>query len=366
MTAPALQARGLTKRYPGGKEPSVREVDLTVGDGEVAALVGESGSGKTTVLRLVAGLEVPDAGEVRVAGRTVAGPGVWVPPERRGVGLVFQSFALFPHMTVRENVAFGLHDLARGERRRRAETMLERVGLGGLGERYPHQLSGGQRQRVALARSLAPEPGLLLLDEPFSNLDQPLKAELRETVAEALERAGVPALLVVHDAEDVFVLADRVHVMREGRVLQSGAPEDLYEHPAHLHVARFFGEFTLLPTRSGAGGLETPLGRVPGPVGVTTPAVALVRPEHVRLSDRPDEGAAAVVRDVRIQQGRLRVTLVLDVGEAAGAAVTAMTGSDHSLGRGDRVYVSARPDEIQILPEGVERDGAGNETPPPS
>ncbi len=189
-----LEARGLTKRYPGADAPAVDDVGLAVREGEIVAVVGESGCGKTTLLRLVAGLEVPDRGEVRLGGRAVAGGGAWVPPEHRGVGMLFQDFALFPHLRVAENVAFGLHGHPRPERRRRARAMLERVGLGGLADRHPHQLSGGQQQRVALARALAPEPRLLLLDEPFSHLDAPLKAELREEVAEVLRRSGVPAL----------------------------------------------------------------------------------------------------------------------------------------------------------------------------
>ncbi len=351
MSGPLLEVRGLTKTYPGGDEPSVRDVDLTVGREEVVALVGESGSGKTTVLRIVAGLEVPDAGEVRIGGRSVAGPGGWVAPERRGVGMVFQSFALFPHMTVIDNVAFGLHELARDERRRRAEATLERVGLAGLGARYPHQLSGGQCQRVALARSLAPEPRLLLLDEPFSNLDRPLKAELREELAATLRGSGVPALLVVHDTEDVFALADRVGVMREGRILQTGTPQDLYDHPAHLHVARFFGEFTLLPARCDDAGWETPLGRMPATPDLEPPACALVRPEHVRVSDEPDGGAPALVREIRAQAGRLRIALALDAGEPPGTIVTALVDSACSFERGDRVYVRADPGAMKLLPD---------------
>ena len=354
MSDPVLEARGVIKTYPGGDVPSIRDVDLTVEADEIVALVGESGSGKTTLLRLVAGLEVPDAGAIEIDGRAVAGPGGWVPPERRGVGMVFQSFALFPHMTVADNVAFGLHERDRDEGRRRAEAMLERVGLGGLGARYPHQLSGGQRQRAALARSLAPEPRLLLLDEPFSNLDEPLKAELREELAGTLRDSGVPALLVVHDPEDVFALADRVGVMREGRILQTGTPEELYERPAHLHVARFFGELTLLPARREGGEWKTPLGRASA-VDVEPPAVALIRPEQVRVSREPDGGAAAVVREVRAQAGRLRDTLSLDAGEAGGTMITAFVESDRSLERGDRVRVGALPGAVQLVPD-VERE----------
>ena len=345
-----LEVRDLTKRYPGCASPAVHGVWLAIGANEVVALVGESGCGKTTLLRLVAGLEVPDGGEVRLLGSAVAGTGAWVPPERRGVGMLFQDFALFPHLRVRDNVAFGLRGLPRSERRRRAETMLDRVGLGGLGDRHPHQLSGGQQQRVALARALAPEPRLLLLDEPFSHLDTPLRAELREEVAEALRRSGVPALLVVHDAEDVFVLADRVHVMRAGRIIQSGSPEAVFRSPADVHVARFFGEVNLLPARPTARGVRTPLGVLPCPPGSKGGVRVLVRPEHVRVSLHPDGGVPAVVRRATPQERRLRLSLSVE-DEEGELSVTAIAEAERGLAPGDRVYLSARPGEMQLVPE---------------
>jgi iron(III) transport system ATP-binding protein len=238
--APALAIRGISKRYPGTGRDAVHDLELTLNRGEVVAVVGQSGCGKTTLLRIVAGLEVPDRGRVEVDGRTLVDAGVWVPPERRGIGLVFQEFALFPHLTVEQNVAYGLHHLPRAERRARTGEMLSLVELAGLEERYPHQLSGGQQQRVALARALAPAPKLLLLDEPFSNLDTPLKATVRAQLAELLRQAGVPALLVVHDVEDVMALADRVAVLREGRIVREGAPHELRDAPGDTYVARFF------------------------------------------------------------------------------------------------------------------------------
>ncbi|MEQ8483621.1 MAG: ABC transporter ATP-binding protein [Pseudomonadales bacterium] len=238
--APALAIRGISKRYPGTGRDAVHDVELTLNHGEVVAVVGQSGCGKTTLLRIVAGLEVPDRGRVEVDGRTLVDAGVWVPPERRGIGLVFQEFALFPHLTVEQNVAYGLHHLPRAERRARTGDMLSLVELAGLEGRYPHQLSGGQQQRVALARALAPAPKLLLLDEPFSNLDTPLKATVRAQLAGLLRQAGVPALLVVHDVEDVMALADRVAVLREGRIVREGAPHELRDAPGDTYVARFF------------------------------------------------------------------------------------------------------------------------------
>jgi len=238
---PALVVRGVGKRYPGAERDALAGVDLTLAAGEVMAVVGQSGCGKTTLLRVIAGLEVPDRGAVHIAGRSVVGEGVWVPPERRGVGLVFQEFALFPHLRVAQNVAYGLYRLPRAQRRARVAEMLALVSLTGLERRYPHQLSGGQQQRVALARALAPHPALLLLDEPFSNLDAPLKAAVRSQLAELLRQAEVPALLVVHDVTDVMALADRVAVLRDGQIVREGPPAALRDDPGDPYVAGFFG-----------------------------------------------------------------------------------------------------------------------------
>lgn len=236
----ALRLDGIGKRFPGADCDALRGVDLEIRDRELVAVVGQSGCGKTTMLRIIAGLEVPDAGTVRIRGKTVAGPGIWVPPEHRGVGMVFQDFALFPHLQVKQNIAYGLRALPKAARMERTERMLELVDLEGLGDRYPHQLSGGQQQRVALARALAPEPSVLLLDEPFSSLDAPLKASLRSGLTKVIRRTGVPTLLVVHDVEDVVVLANRVAVLREGRIVRQGSPIGLCQNPGDPYVARFF------------------------------------------------------------------------------------------------------------------------------
>ncbi len=265
---PVLRLEGIGKRYPGAECDALRDVRLELGTDELLAVVGQSGCGKTTLLRIVAGLEVPDAGSVRIGGRVVAGGDSWTPPERRGVGMVFQDFGLFPHLRVEQNVAYGLGRLPRAERRPRVEELLELVDLAGLGGRYPHQLSGGQQQRVALARALAPEPRLLLLDEPFSNLDRPLKAALRESLVRVLRRTAVPTLLVVHDAEDVIVLADRVAVLQGGRIVREGTPGELCRNPGDAYVERFFERLRLpdanrlpdeLPSGSVPAG-EEPLG----------------------------------------------------------------------------------------------------------
>ncbi|MDR5683820.1 MAG: ABC transporter ATP-binding protein [Armatimonadota bacterium] len=234
-----VRLRGVTKRY--GDVEAVHDLTLDVGGGEILVLLGPSGCGKTTVLRLIAGLEVPDVGEIEIAGRTVAGRR-WVPPEVRGVGMVFQDYALFPHLNVADNVAFGLRRWSRAHRIRRVEEVLALVGLDRLAGRFPHELSGGEQQRVALARALAPGPQVLLLDEPLSNLDAELRAGMRAELRRVLKAAGTTAILVTHDQEEAFAIADRIGVLSRGRLWQVGSPEEIYHAPACRFVADFVGE----------------------------------------------------------------------------------------------------------------------------
>lgn len=280
-----LRITAVTTSYGRGARVLDR-LDLTVPDGELAAVLGPSGCGKTTLLRVIAGFLAPDAGEISLGERTVSGPGVHVPPERRGVGIVAQEGALFPHMDIARNVAFGLQGVGRAERRARAAEMLELVGLGSYGNRMPHELSGGQQQRVALARALAPRPALVLLDEPFNALDSALRAGLRSAVRTALRASGTTALLVTHDQEEALSSADRIAVIRDGRVVQTGNPQELYARPADTWVASFIGAAVLLPARVEASHAITALGRIPlsdpPPEGTRTGTVVL-RPEQLRL-----------------------------------------------------------------------------------
>ena len=267
-----------------GDSRVVEDLTLGIEPGELVCLLGPSGCGKTTALRIAAGLEALQAGRVTMSGRPVAAAGTEVPPEDRNVGLVFQDFALFPHLTVLENVAFGLRRRAAGDRERRARAALRQVNMEGSAAVYPHTLSGGQQQRVALARALAPEPGVMLLDEPFSGLDTQLRGQVRDQTLHLLKASGAATLMVTHDPEEAMFMADRIAVMRAGRLLQVGRPEELYHAPADPFVAGLFGEINRLSGAVSGGEVSTPFGQVAAPaLGDGTEVEVLIRPEALRL-----------------------------------------------------------------------------------
>ncbi len=244
-----LQLTGITKHFDRGERPAVENAAFTAEPGSITALVGASGAGKSTLLRLIAGLEVPDAGEILLGDRVISTPRHTVPPEKRGIGLVFQNHALFPHLNVFENITFGIARRPLKERKAETARLLALIRLVGHEQRMPHELSGGERQRVALARTLAPSPALVLLDEPFSSLDTNLKARVRDEVRTILRQAGVTALIVTHDAGDALDMADRIVVIKQGRIQQVDTPEGLYRQPANREVAAFFGPCNFLPGR---------------------------------------------------------------------------------------------------------------------
>ncbi len=281
-----------------GNVLAVDDVSLGIAAGEIVCLVGPSGCGKSTLLRIAAGLEELQHGEVRIAGAVVAGHGRTVPPERRGVGLVFQDYALFPHLTVLDNVQFGL--TGRGAAvRERALAVLDQVGMAGQADAFPHTLSGGQQQRVALARALAPAPRVLLLDEPFSGLDARLRHQVRDETLHVLKRTGAATLVVTHDSEEAMFLADRIALMRDGRIVQAGPPVELYCRPASAFAARFFGEVNRLAGIARGGAVATPLGPIPAAeLGDGTPVQVLIRPEALALGDDPPAGLGACGRVV--------------------------------------------------------------------
>jgi iron(III) transport system ATP-binding protein len=272
-----------------GRVEVLRGIDLDIADGTTTAIVGPSGCGKTTLLRVIAGFEPPGPGSVSVGDRQVCGPGVWVPPHRRGIGYVAQDGALFPHLTVAQNIAFGLPRAERRSRARIAE-LLELVRLDpALADRRPDQLSGGQQQRVSLARAVAPRPGLVLLDEPFSALDAGLRASTRAAVAEALTERGVTTLLVTHDQSEALSFADQVAVMSAGRLIQTGPPRQVYEQPVDLATAAFVGDAIILAGRLAGSVAECALGSVPvqQPAGPPGEGSVLLRPEQLELTSGP-------------------------------------------------------------------------------
>ncbi len=328
-----------------GSIRAVQDVDLGLERGKILALLGPSGCGKTTTLRLIAGFEAPDAGEVEIGGRTVAGPDVWVPPDKRKVGMVFQDYALFPHLSVAQNVAYGLPRSAK--RRGRVAEVLGLTHLEGLGERMPHELSGGQQQRVALARALAPEPAVVLLDEPFSNLDATLRNQVRSEMRQILKEAQATAIFVTHDQEEALSLADEVAVMMDGRVLQAAAPEELYLRPSSRRVAEFVGEANFVPGTVENGRVHCVLGSVPV---VEAPeegreVEVMLRPESLVLRALPD-GEATVTGREFYGHDQL-VKLRLDSGETLNSRLVGGFGFEEgarvSIGVWGPVVVFPRP-----------------------
>jgi iron(III) transport system ATP-binding protein len=263
--------------------PILNGVSLEVEPGEILCLLGRSGCGKSTLLRIAAGVERQTHGRVLLDGREIAGPSTFLQPEQRGVGLMFQDYALFPHMTIVENVMYGLRALARQDAEVAAKRALRRVGMLDYAPDYPHALSGGEQQRVALARAIAPRPPVLLMDEPFSNLDKRMRDEVRDETIAVLREARATTIVVTHDPEEAMRMADRIALMRAGRLVQVGRPEELYRQPTDLLTARFFSEMSEIPGRIRGGRVETPVGWFDAPGLPDGPGVVCVRPQAVRL-----------------------------------------------------------------------------------
>jgi iron(III) transport system ATP-binding protein len=333
---PALMVSGLSRAF--GRLPVVDNLSFEARQGELVALLGPSGCGKTTTLRLIAGLDTQDSGCIAIAGTVVADESTFVPAERRRVGMVFQDYALFPHMSVGKNVSYGL---PRGKASAsRVDEVLDLVGLRQMRDRAPSELSGGQQQRVALARALAPSPDLVMLDEPFSNLDQKLRVSVRREVRAILAEAGTTAILVTHDQEEALSLADRIVVMNRGRVEQVGGPEELYHRPATRFVAEFIGDAQFLRATARDRTAQTVLGGIPLVNEASGAVDILLRPEHVRL-DRTRPEASGVQGQVMSRE-YFGHDQLLTVRLESSDVIVARLGAYSGIRPGDTVWVSVR------------------------
>ena len=346
--ATALEIDRIEFAYPG-HGTVCRDFSLSLAEGEIGCLLGPSGCGKTTVLRCIAGLEPVGAGEIRLHGEPVSRPGRTASPEARRVGFVFQDYALFPHLTVAANVGFGLRALGRAERDARVNELLAAVGMPNAGGKFPHELSGGQMQRVALARALAPRPQLLLLDEPFSNLDVELRERLSIEVRSILKAMGTTALLVTHDQHEAFAMADVVGVMHEGRIEQWDNAYNLYHRPATRFVADFVGEGVLIEAKASADeAIETVLGRLkhcPGcEIRPGQPISLLLRPDDVLHDDASPMKAEVVKKTFR--GAEFLYTLRLPDGNQ----VLSLVPSHHNHAIGERIGVKLDVDHVVAFP----------------
>jgi len=361
MTASAtptlLALRGLRQSY--GDQEIVKGLSFSLARGGIGCLLGPSGCGKTTVLRCIAGFEPVTAGEIVLNGQIVSAPDRMLPPEKRRIGMVFQDYALFPHLSVLENIAFGLRGLARGERDRRAADYLAAVGLSGASGKYPHELSGGQQQRVALARALAPRPDLLLLDEPFSNLDVDLRERLGQEVREIIKRSNTTAVLVTHDQQEAFAIADEIGIMHDGEIKQWDTAYNLYHRPASRFVADFVGQGVFLPgSVQSSREVSIELGALRGEIpemcelgcdacGKGCQVDVLLRPDDVVHDDASRMRAEVLHKAFR--GAEILYTLRLD----SGRKVLALVPSHHNHALGEHIGIRLDVDHVVAFPPGA-------------
>lgn len=339
-----LELEGIFRRF--ANVSALADVSLSVRRGEVVCLVGQSGCGKSTLLRVIAGVERPDQGRVMLDGREISGPETHVEPEERNIGFMFQDYALFPHLSVTDNIMFGLKRLDRRTARERCAAIIERLGLERLADRFPHMLSGGEQQRVALARALAPQPQILLMDEPFSNLDRGLRDGIRNDTISVLRELGTTVIMVTHDPEEALSTGDRVVLMRSGEIVQAGTGSDLYDRPSSAYAAEFFCAFNKIQGACWNGFAETPLGRfhAPGFADGDT-ATVYIRPQCLRVNCDGD-GVDCTVVDCslmgEIEQVRLAVA-------ALSEPLKIRSTDRQRLNAGDKARVSVAADEVFVF-----------------
>ena len=348
-----IQLNNITKVFPGTEQPAVDQLSLEIESGSIVTLLGPSGCGKTTTLRLIAGFERATSGNISLAGRTVSSDHVWVPPEKRGIGMVFQDYALFPHLNVFDNVAFGYKEM---DRKERIQEVIKLVGLSGYEKRMIHELSGGQQQRVALARALAKRPALILLDEPFSNLDADLRSCMRVEVRRILKKAGTTAIFVSHDQRDAFAISDKVVVMKDGFIQQTGTPRDIYQYPDNRFVASFVGQSNILQGVMDSGGLSvsTKIGKVP-----CYHTHGMKEGDQVLLSIRPDSFEKGHVGSIegkvlfQSYTGQTNEVTILVPVEEKEIALIVHVHPEEEVKPGDWLRFKILPDFVAVMNETV-------------
>lgn len=343
MSQPVLSVRGAEKSLGGN--PILKGVDLDLYCGQVCAVLGPSGAGKSTLLRSIAGLEALEAGSIISGGQRWDDGKHITPAEQRRVGVVFQDYALFPHLTVEKNIAFGLKgSLAKDAARERVAELISQAEISALAQSYPHELSGGEQQRVALARALAPRPDIILLDEPFSSLDRRLRADLREQTMKVIREAGAAAMIVTHDADEAFEIADTLLLMEDGRIIQSGSPADVYCRPVSISSARLLGDINVVTGTVDRNRIATLFGEIAAP-GMQDGASVnlLVRPEALRESET---GAEFTVEDIRIRQGRQRLRATA----SDGGRWIAELPLAHPIKKGETLRLALDETAISLLP----------------
>ena len=336
-TSSVLELRYVSCAYETGR-PAVQGISFAAREGEILCLLGPSGCGKTTILRAIAGFEPVCSGQLFLSGQLVSSPDIMIPTENRRVGMVFQEYALFPHLRVQDNIAFGLHHLARSERAGRVQEMLRLTGLEGFERRYPHELSGGQQQRVALSRALVQNPVVLLLDEPFSNLDPDMAGRMRQELHDLLRRTRTTTVLVTHDHDEAFAMADRIAVLNHGRLEQFDTPEMMYHMPATPFVADFVGQADFIPGTVSQGMVHTELGEFPDTIECKdgTALVVMIRPDDIHLV--PKEGASSRVISRQFHGSENLYTVSLPSGQIV-----------HSSQGSTSVYRAGTTVELRVL-----------------